>query len=123
MIKQLTPDQINKHWRQISYSISQCLPPRELMHPGYMHTIKSSLDVGDMQCWVGFGDDGNTDLICTTYIYIDRITGLRALVVFSVYSCRRDVSGSYNDLIKMLGDYSQSRDCFNVVHMPKLEVV
>lgn len=120
MILQATAEQITQHWDELAPAIEAALPPFAYGAQDRMNNILRALLAGDMQCWTAWAvREGETTpllvAIMTTAFDFDRCSGVRNLLIYSLYSVAGIGDQVYADGIETLKKFAKTKGCHRVV--------
>lgn len=86
MLIQLTPDEVTKRWDEIKPTIMVSMPPHITPTAESLNSILESAIRGTIQVWVLSDVDSNIYAIATTRIDTDSVSGIKSLLIFSLYA-------------------------------------
>lgn len=114
MLVKFTGDQIARHWKVIRYAISEALPPIAHGAENRMERILSALLADQMHCWVVYETDGTLIGIMTTTISGDPASGMKNLMIYSLWGI--DISRrAFADGLITLRRFAESKGCNRII--------
>ncbi len=131
MLVKLLPDDITKHWDEISEAISKALPPFTKRTRGRMNSILASLLSGKMHCWVVTEYNKDNDItilyaLATTEITIDPVSYTKNLLIFSLYAFQPVPFKLWEDGFDTLSKFAKVHECDNILaftDIPRIEEI
>lgn len=117
MLTRLLPEQISKLWPIIKYAIEQSVPPISGEHPEKMNRILSSALCGKIDVWASYvkGEVNKFEAIVVTEVLYDDASGIKNLLLYSVYGYEKVSKSSWIDGLMTLAKYGKSLRCTNLV--------
>jgi hypothetical protein len=115
---------VSEQWEDgIKGAIEYALPP--LAHydsPDRMGNILTSLLSGDMECWtVWKGED--ICIIATLQVLLDNASGVRSLLIYSIYAYINITINMWGTLVKFLSTLAREQNCNRIVAYTNVERV
>ena len=117
MLTKLLPEQISKLWPIIKYAIEQSVPPATGEHPEKMNRILSSALCGKIDIWAAYtkGETNKFEAIVVTELLYDEPSGIKNLLLYSLYGYDKVSKSSWIDGLVTLAKYGKSLRCTNLV--------
>lgn len=123
MLVKLLPDQVSRQWEVISYAIKNSLPPNIIEDEEIMNNILMSVMCGTVVCWASFEKvDDNVVLngIVTTVMIKDFASGVKSLLVYTIYSIDDFSRKVWKDGLETLIKYGRFNNCKSIVGYTKV---
>ena len=117
MLVKLTPDQVNKYWELISFSIRESLPPIAMGAEDRMSRILVSAMTGGLDVWMSMVKKTmQVDGVATTCVTRDDNSEIRNLLIYSVYGMGEGfVKNSWMSALKTFKDYARGLGCSRII--------
>lgn len=120
MLTRLMPEQVSRLWDIIKYAIVQSVPPISGEHPDKLNRILSAALCGKIDVWASYikGEVNKFEGIAITEVIYDDVTGIRNLLLYSIYSYideEKVKPSTYVNGLISLAKYAKSLRCSNVI--------
>lgn len=117
MLVKLLPNQVADNWEFISHAIEGALPPFAPEAGDRMSKVLVALMSERMECWCSVNTEGVIDNVVTTTVSMDDCSGMKNLVIYSVYGVGETSMNkrSWLEAYKTLSDYARGRKCNRIV--------
>ena len=115
MIIKLSPDQVTEHWDVIKFGIQESVPPITYGSQNTLNNMLKSLLTGEMQCWVMMNGTQKIQGVATTTITKDGCSGVKNLMIYSVYGLTFIDDETWAENLKGLRKFAKANSCHRII--------
>ena len=115
MIIRLSPDQVTVHWDVIKFGIQESVPPITYGSQNTLNNMLKSLLTGEMQCWVLMNGAQKIQGVATTTITKDSCSGVKNLMIYSVYGLVFIDDETWAENLKGLRKFAKANGCHRII--------
>ena len=118
----LSPEQIAENWEEVKVAIEAALPPMTYANVDVLSNILKGILRKDVQCW-GIYVKGDLKALATTTITVDLLSGVKNLLIYSIYGYEAIGIQTWLISLEQLRKYARSKGCHRLVAYTKEEKI
>ncbi len=130
MLTKLTPEQISEFWEVIEFAIKNSLPPtvgETTEQDDKILNILTSCMAGKTDVWACYErmSDQRIKLIAiaTTRILFDEASGVRSLLIYTLYGYEKINPELWFDSLETVAKYAKGKNCHRIVSYSDVPIV